>query len=48
MELLTGEPRAKTTESSKPELAAVWGPRLVARALWEELGFPLAFGGELL
>jgi len=48
VELLTGKPRAKTTESSKPELAAVWGPRLVARALWEELGFPLAFGGELL
>ena len=48
MELLTGKPRAKTTESSKPELAAVWGPTLLARALWEEFEFPLAFGGELL
>jgi len=48
MELLTGEPRAKTTESFKPELAAVWGLRLLARALWEELGFPLAFWVELL
>jgi len=41
-----GGARAKTTESSKPELAAVWGLRLLARALWEELGFPLAFGGS--
>ncbi|TFE71393.1 hypothetical protein A7K72_11080, partial [Candidatus Methylacidiphilum fumarolicum] len=39
VELLRGEP-PKTTGSWEAKSAAVWGPTLVARVLWEELGFP--------
>ncbi|CAI9084877.1 IS1634 family transposase [Candidatus Methylacidiphilum fumarolicum] len=39
VELLRGEP-PKTTGSWEAKSAAVWGQTLVARVLWEELGFP--------
>ena len=43
---LLGEEPPKRREGWKPESAAVWGPALVARALWEELGFPELLDGS--
>ena len=37
---LLGEPRKEEASSCKMESAAVWGPTLVVKTLWEELGLP--------
>ncbi|TFE67593.1 hypothetical protein A7Q09_08170 [Methylacidiphilum sp. Yel] len=42
---LRGEP-ATTIGSWKAESAEDWGPTLVARVLWEELGFPKRLEGS--